>query len=328
MHQKVLGTVGLMALISGCTSNEIHFEQRSTLESSVSSLVLYDDGVVGHASMNEQTCKFDTFAGMILADNDIPSPDERIADTRGEIALAISDAGIHVLDNEGWNQPEDIPLTGVLGAKMTAEGFATLRQDGDGCRVEWRNDTLLAATGLDNGVCDGLADMTVNFDANTVWLSSDNQVLRLDRDGSTTVIDASGDQVAFDATKQLLYVATTGAEEISAYNEDNSLAWSIEAKGAVHDLTDLGARGAAVAVLDSGKGAFLDAYESASGDRIAHYQLPALALAEFSMDASSLALITDERVYFYDTVEGEAPVRFNEVDTEPADMFEERTFAE
>jgi hypothetical protein len=322
MTMRVPGWVLMLVAAGGCTTNQLHLEERSVLQSRTSSMVLYDDGVVGHGSMNEQTCKVDTFAGMIINDTDLPTAYERIEDARGEVAVALSTEGIHVLDENGWDQPNDIALDGVLFTRMTEDGVASLVADDDGCRVDWRNDDMNEVVELGADVCANADSFAVNPATGQTWVAYGTDIVSAQL-GQTASSSAGipGDVMAFDEASGALFVATLGGSEISALDASGNLLWSEDVKGAVTSMSDMGGMGAAGAVVSTDGGVAFRVLDGIGGSSLADYPLPEEADLVVSSDAGTVAFVTPEFVRFYGVFEGPTAISFNEVDTQPPPMF-------
>lgn len=312
--------VSALAAATGCSSDDMHFEQRSTLQSRTTSLVLYDSGETGQGIMNEQTCRFDAFNGNIIADFDMPAPTTHLEDIRGTVAIARSADGIHVLDRDGWDHNNDIALAGVLSVRMTLDGVASLVQDADGCRVDWRNDDSVQTAALDASVCDNASGFAVDPVTAQVWIGHGDGVTSA-MPGAVSEVSVPGNLLAFDEVSGSVYVATQGQSLVSAVDASGDLQWEREVSGGVYAMSDMGARGATAVINDAGSNVDLEVFDGFTGDKIADYDMPGVADITVSADAGTLSLVTPDEVYFYDVMEGSAPVEFNEVVTEPPPMF-------
>lgn len=316
---RIISLATLLAATAGCSANQMHFEQRSELESRTSSVVLYDDGQLGQGSMNEQTCQFDTRNGMIVRDIDLPTAEERVEDVRGNVVVARSIEGIHVLDENGWDKANDIALAGVLRVRMTDDGIASLIDDG-GCRLDWRNDDTVVTTDLADEVCANVGDFVIDRPTGKAFVSFGTDVAMVTPEGSS-MIGIEADLLAMDEVSGNVFAAKRGGDTISAFDQEGTLAWAVDAGGEVFDMTDFGALGASAAIVSTKSGARLKGFDGFGGQKIADYGMPGEAEVTVSADSSTIGLVTDERVFFYDVFEGTAPVVFNETETIPPPMF-------
>jgi len=306
---------------TGCGSkNQLHFEERSNLESRTTSVLLYDNGFVGQGTMNEQSCQFDAMNGFIIADYDLPTGEELMQDVRGQVAIARTVEGIHVIDQAGWDRANDIPLDGVKHVRMTEDGVASLIAGEDGCRLDWRNDDSVQTVGLEASACEA-PGFAVDPFTKQVWVAGNDGVVTAEPGGQPRSLPVQGDLVAFDEITGNVYVAQSGDLAITTVSPSGDVQFTIEAGGPVHSLTDMGARGATVAVVNGNSGVDVEVFDGIDGDQIADYPLPDIADVVVSADASTLALVTADTVYFYDVMEGQAPLEFNDVETTPPPMF-------
>jgi hypothetical protein len=319
MHKASLALI--LVAMTGCSSNQMHFEQRSELSSRVSSLALYDDGQDGVGSMNEQTCKFDAINGFIISDIDLPTATETIQDVRGTVAIGLSAEGIHVLDENGWDKDNDIAIAGVKHARMTENGVASLISDESGCRVDWRNDDTNLTASLSADVCATATDFAVDRVSGQAFVAYGTDVVTATQDGGVTAIGVAGDLLAIDEVTGNVSIAKRGGQDITTVSTVGDVQWTTSVRGTVHALSDFGARGATAVVVDHGSDASIEAFDAGDGSSIADYSMPSVADITVSADASTVGLITEDTAYFYDVFEGAAPVVFNEVETEPPPMF-------
>jgi hypothetical protein len=314
--------LAVLLLATGCSDQALYFEQRTQLETAATSLALFDDGARGQGSMNAQTCEFDAWRGTIVGDVDLPTADERIEDLRGPITLARSAEGLHILDENGWDSANDLPIRGVRHARMTAAGVVALVADASGCRVEWREQDGARTVALPEAACTEAAGFAADPVSARAWVGDGAEVWQADPVDGARSVSVAADQLAYDEAARPLYLARRGVEGVTAIAPSGSVLWTARTGGPVHALTDFGALGAVAVVVESGSAATIEVLEGASGAPLASYDLPAVAEAVISADASTLALVTEEAVHLYDVLDGEAPVRFNEVVTEPPVMFD------
>lgn len=308
------------AAAGGCSSqDQLHFEERSSLESRTTSVVLYDNGFVGQGTMNEQSCQFDAMNGFILADYDLPTSEELMQDVRGQVAIARTIEGIHVIDEAGWDRANDIPVQGVKHVRMTDDGVASLIGDGAGCRVDWRNDDAVETVSLEAAMCDAQG-FAVDPVSKQVWVATPGAVVTAQPGGEARALQVQGDLIAFDETTGNIYVAEKGGSVVTTVDATGDVVWTNDIDGSVNDLTDMGALGATVAVVE-GNDVEIQVWDGTTGEQIADYELPASADVVVSADASTVALVTPETVWFYDVLEGSSPLVFNDVQTEPPPMF-------
>jgi hypothetical protein len=310
----------LLVSAAGCSTNQMYFEPRSDLESRTSSIVLYEGSELGHGSMNEQTCQFDTRNGLIIEDWDLPTSTETVEDVRGQIVLAKSAQGLHVFDENGWDQANDIALSGVLHSRMTLDGVASLLSDEQGCRLDWRNDDLVTTTELDDAVCASASGFAVDPATEQAWVAYGEDVASVTADGVTN-LGLEADLASLDEPSGTVFFAQRGGTTVSAITAEGAVMWSVDTNAEIFDMDDMGAIGAAAVVVATRNGADVRAFSIDGGEEIADYSMPETAEVVVSGDSTTIAFVEPDVVHFYDVFQGKAPIVFNDVPAEPPPMF-------
>lgn len=279
------------------------FQQESTLWADTQGVAMDSRGQVGGAAMSGVTCQVDISSGYVGADVDPDwEDDESIVDAEampdgGVIGLAVTDRGFHLIAFDDWESGVigsfDIP---VLDVRFTDDGFASIHNDGGACMVEWLNPRgdVTASQGAAGNCRPGFAMATDAAFVNTT--AGLNRVT----ENSAEVIAESADLVAWDASLDLLYTATSGSNAVSALRADGELVWTTQLEGAIADLEAVAARGAVFVSVEypdlSGGLVMLD---GATGAEIAIAQTVSAARdIELSVDGTSLAAAVPGQVHY------------------------------
>lgn len=299
-----------LALASGCsvaTVSPVSLEHRSVLDIETRGMVLSSDGTRGHAGMYGVTCDFRTRSGVVGADYDYPSDEERVQDaidtSDGDFVSVTSSPGrIHLTDLDRGTSV-DLAAPNVVHTRLFADRVAVVRDTRQGCVGEFRSladATVIAATDLPPSACVEGASVTPDRDAGVLFVATADGVGVWGEEGWDGVgVDA--DLVAWDGSAGVLYAANVGSSEIRGFGADGVLRWSAAVEGEVRDLDHLGEVGAAsvsVGVEDRGAIVILDAI---TGELRADVATPSAA-DELVVPASGaiLGLVTGSQTHFYE----------------------------
>lgn len=295
---RIALALALAALCTvGCSSDPFHLDHTSTLLNATRGLVLLPSGR-GHGAVLETTCLYNGVVGEILADIDLPTPSERIADTYGEDIVGFSAAGVHRIEG-GVYQPElDIAVNGVVDAALTERGPIYLRSQGERCLVG--GDTF--DTDVDIGACSPSAALAVHPIDRRTWVL-DQGLLRLVTPSGLDDDGVPAEHASFDAVHDVLYTAIG-----TTLTTRDGLAREIDSEELSAPITSLHHRGSAdgaVVVLEDHT---LELRMRSRGALLS-VDIPGAAQVVASDNGTSLSLVTDDEVHNYQLLRGDRSER-------------------
>lgn len=303
------------AMVGGCAPPEIQMSHMSTLQSTTNGVVLHDNGQRGHAAMRGTTCEFDTLNGWIVEDHDLPTRSEDIQDALDGAVLGTSPKGVHFVHS----RLDDELVAGVVASRLLGGVTATIRVDEDGTCIGTFGPVTVE---LPAAACDPESDVAVDRVAEALIIATGGDVLAVDANGFT-VIDGGANLVVFDAVAERIYLARKGEREVWAIELDGSIAWTVELNGPVHAMSDMGIRGKIVAMIgEEGRGTLV-VMQGEDGLQVSEHPTPAptdeLTVSE---DGTTLGVVLEAEVYFYDVIEeGEEPKKRETFGSDPAPQF-------
>lgn len=297
-------TLLALLLLSACQADQgAELRYRSTLTVTTRGVGLHEDGQKGHAGMMSTNCPFETEKGSVTGDYQLPGEGEEIQDVGWswlgtETVVAVLEPHVFLLEKSlGYYRHEDVEVPGVQLARLYDTGLVALTSDTTGCALVWIEDgERLGTVQVPCG-----SDLTTDPASGLAVVASGGQVGILEPSG-VTLTEVSGDLVAWDPATEATYVATAGDSLVTAMEPDGAIRWTAEVEGAVTALTDAGARGAALVVLEQpdGRGGvvYLDGW---TGGERGWLDTPQPARqATVSGNGAVLALSADNGAHFYD----------------------------
>lgn len=231
-----------------------------------------------------------------LIGNDYDTDDrwaESITATDGTVILSVTPRGWQSLnpfdDTSTW-----AAVPGIVTALPGGEGVVTLAQTDQGCTV----DGLGAAITLPGADCPVSNGFVVDVD--TAWVVQPDGVQTVD-EGGARPHGASGDLLARDPDRALLFVATRGGAEVSAWTDDGVQVWQIALPGAVRELRVLPGRDRLGVLLHDDGTSRLVWVDEATGAAEVALSSPK-KITRFSVDPTGrrIAVITPRETHFFD----------------------------
>ena len=241
--------VACLLAATACVS-ESELRYTSTLQAETAGVALSDDGLDGYAAMSGTTCTIDASWGCPVADEDLPTEEERVEDHYLGLTLGRSAVGLHTIDHGVYRQSLDIPEAAVRSARLYDGGAVMVAGDLKRCTVHHLG---VADVDVPVEVCgDGVA-LRVDRREGTLYASTSGGVYRIDATGAYRM-RAAGDLVAWDASLGLLYTADAGGSELMALRSSGEEVWAVTSGGAITDLAARGQRGQVLVQVERSDG--------------------------------------------------------------------------
>jgi hypothetical protein len=287
--------VPLLALAVGCQAGgELQLEHLSTMSARTKGLVLMADGQVGHAAMAGTTCRFDTLNGWLIDDFDLPTREERVVDTLGGAVLGTNAEGLYDVQELDF-----IPADAVTDARYLRGGEVVwLQGDATGCSLSYSDGGSVAVDGV---LCEaGPEAIGVVRDDGSMIVGTAEDTVVVDEGGARSIADGA-DFVVYDARTDLVYLAMEGQPIVRAVTRDGDPVWSTHLGGRITALEKMGRRGKVVAMVASDGEARMVVVHGPSGEPELDVEAPSADVdLEVSEDGTTLAVIHEREIYFYD----------------------------
>lgn len=297
-------------LLSGCAVDPIvpvSLTHRSVLDIETRGMALSADGTRGHAGMYGVTCDFRTRSGVVGADYDFPSDEERVEDAidldDGEVLTLTSSPDRTHLTRLDAGTSLDLPASNGVHARLLPDGVVLVRDTRAGCIAElrsWDGGDTTPMADLPAEACDPGSSVATDREGGILFVTTDAGVIAIDRTGWSPV-GAEGDLVAWDAATGRLYAGRRGSSEIRAHDADGGLQWVATVPGVLRALADLGEVGGVSASLDIGGDGMLRVLDAASGEIRGDVKTPTAADAlVVPASGAILGLVTGSQTHFYE----------------------------
>lgn len=291
---------------TGCTSGgDVSFEHRSSLETRARGFGIHDDGSSAQVGMAGNTCEVETASGMIGMDYDVAVAEEDdVQDTVGTDTIVIgqSGTGIFTLDRneffDSYLPTPTVDVTDVTEARFTETGIVAVRDQAGGLTVDWyENGATVDSQNVPADVSTG--GMTVDRATGTVYLPSDSGVVVVTPNGVDTTGEA-GDLAAWDATAQVLYVATVGDSVLSGLEADGTVRFSTDLGSPISAVDDMGSMGAAAVMVGTNTSGAIVTVDGVTGEIRSEFATPSTAdEIQVNASASVLAVRLADELHFY-----------------------------
>ncbi|MCA9566333.1 MAG: hypothetical protein KC656_00750 [Myxococcales bacterium] len=302
--RMIIGTLALTAMVGCSGPDEVALEHRSSQEVQARGLAFDEAGSIANVGMVNTTCNVNTQMGTVEADYDYGNSAETVTDggelfSLGQVNIVLTPDEVHVTTPDIAPYQASYPQAGVVDAGLTGDGFVAVADDGsvswsafDGTPVQDVTTGLSTASG---------ADLVADRSTGNVFLSADQGVFAVGRDGATFEVRSEPGLVAWDASADALYVATPGTSTLEAYEADGTLRWAVDLDGTIQALTHMGSTGRAALSLDTSAGGEFVVVDGATGMVTSDIATPSAAQRlHVSGNGHVLAVTLPSAVHFFD----------------------------
>ncbi|MEQ1567670.1 MAG: hypothetical protein ABMA64_18660 [Myxococcota bacterium] len=214
-------------LALGCRQPEVHFVPTVTIDAEQRGVAVSEDGGLGFVAMRDTTCSVSLEDAMVIGDVNLPGEQDTILDASGVLALARSDAGIHVI-----SRSEDLELYpgAPTAAVLTDRGPVGLEPD---CTLTWY------AEGARYPVADCDPDqIAAPRGGEHAYVIEQGVVTSFGAAGARVAFGASSGPIAWDERFRLLLAAD--GERVTAYDAAGRSKWSFDLGVSPDQILELG----------------------------------------------------------------------------------------
>jgi hypothetical protein len=291
-------TTPLMAatLLAAACASENELRYTATLQAETNGVVLSDDGLDGYAAMSGTTCTIDVNWGCPIADEDLPTVGEAVVDHHGEVTLCVSEQGLHTIRDGVWDETDDIQVAEIRTGRLADSGPVMLGGSPDACWIqhgEVRTDAPGAA-------CAEGAHHAVDRATGTLFVAADRQLWALAAGESERPLGPA-DLIAWDPGVRRLYAASAGGTDLQALDPDGTVAWSVQTRDPIVEVTARGALGEVLVLVERNDGlGSLERRDGETGKVLGRSILPtADGTVVASLNGVRVAVVRDDEVSFF-----------------------------
>jgi hypothetical protein len=301
----VLLPVALLTAACSATIKEPHLDHQGSVDTETEGVILYEHRAGGFAGMSGTTCEFDRSGGLgtDVYVGGVSKPEVLDGDGSGgeDVVLVRTRDQLHVIHGDGWSMfpTATMDFRGVEQAFLTRDGIVGI----GACALRWiaPNGASRHDVRLEGDRC-AEAELTVDRDSGTAFVTAGGEVVRVDRRGHAA-IGHQADGVLFSAALDGLVLTDAGSSELRAVTADGDLLWTMgldpDLRGTtVHDVADMGTSGL-IAVTTGGAEARLVLVDALTGEIVVDHGLAAATDVVAAADGRSLGLVLSNRVELY-----------------------------
>lgn len=297
------GLVAVALLIAtGCTTDAMTFSHDSQVETMHRGVAMLDDAPSAQIGMVGNTCQADTNTGMIGTDIDVATgAEESPVDASTTETLVIAEQGAYVVDQNSWGMERPVvEANDIVAAQFTDDGIVTLSDNGGTTTVDWFGNNGQPEGSVTLPAGDYNTGLTVDKSTGVVYVpGTDGVVVASQDDGATTLADGAS-LAAWDATANVLYVATEGMTEVRALEVDGSTRWTVDVGAPVVSIDDMGPQGAAAVMVGDQSAGELVVLDGATGAVVASMSTPSAAQQVMvGNNGRSMAMVLPNEVHFF-----------------------------
>jgi len=276
------------------------FEHVTTLTHSTLGITLNETGWQASAGMSDQICTVQTqgqWAG-VVADYDFTDSAEDVQDEFDQTILVRSDSSLHLINHEAMSLQPEIPVSGVVAARLFSGGVAVLHQpDSTDCQVTWHTPTGHRSVSLEPELCDPDAGVSVHPDDGTLWIA--NGLVSMIDDQGVHDLSVSGDFVDMDPSGDIIYVGDSNDDVIYGLDSDGAVSWSEDAESDLLSVESMGDLGMVVVGLATDSGGNISVFDGSVGSYVDGIPVPQGGEVISSGDGSTVAVVLNTEVHFF-----------------------------